>query len=138
MRKRGNAIFVDIFPSSGYMTRSHTILLSRDEVLETDAPTLGSIIVHEATHARIDHWGIPAHRDILGRIERRCLRQQIEFLKALPGTESMVCHYSQLENDDWWMPDRQHARRLEYYRKLGTPRWALRTYAFFVGVPFRD
>lgn len=108
-------ILVGVASSSGYLPRTRTILLQRELILEHDVETIASAIVQQTTHARIRRWGIRTWSDLIRRIEQRCLREQVAFLKRVPGTEDLVRHYSSLENDQWWSPERKRQRRVEYY-----------------------
>jgi hypothetical protein len=110
-------------------------LLARDLVLQHNTETIASVIVHEATHARIDRRGIRAWPDLIGRIERCCLSEQIAFLEKVPGAEDAVRYYRGLEDDQWWTPERKRQRLVEYYgqliEQLDPPRWIVKAYAFF-------
>jgi hypothetical protein len=55
-------------------------------VLDESTPTevIAAMIVHEATHARLWHYGIPYDAPIRHRIEAICARREIAFANRLP------------------------------------------------------
>lgn len=59
-------------------------------VVERQIPmSIAMTIVHEATHARIAAAGVP-YLPQRSRIERMCIRQEIEFAETVPGTDSLI------------------------------------------------
>lgn len=57
---------------------------------ETTPEKLAATIVHEAAHARIDHWGIE-YSDVKERlrIEAVCMRRELAFLAKLPQSKPL-------------------------------------------------
>ena len=81
--------------SAAHFPKSSTCYLSARFVDRYPVPNLAIAIVHEATHARIDHSGIPLYPDWKARIERRCVLEEIAFAKHLseaehPGIEKWI------------------------------------------------
>jgi hypothetical protein len=53
---------------------------------ETTTPALlASIIVHEATHARLSRMGFGYKEDVREKVERICLRRELAFAAKVPG-----------------------------------------------------
>jgi hypothetical protein len=53
------------------------------------AAELAAAIVHEATHARIEHCGIRYQEEIRHRIECACVRQELSFARRVPGATEL-------------------------------------------------
>lgn len=73
--------------SAAHFPTSSTCYLSSRFVEEYPVPNVAIAIVHEATHARLDHAGIPLYPDWKARIERRCVLEEITFAQRLSETE---------------------------------------------------
>ena len=128
LASHNGAILVENASSSGYLSASDTILLAMDFVRDHDAETIAGSLIHEATHARLEHWGIRAWPDLRPRIERRCLMEQIYFLKRLPGRDDLVTHYEAWLTTSWWSADQRRQRRINYFRTLTMPNVITRVY----------
>jgi hypothetical protein len=102
---------------------------------ETTTPELlASVIVHEATHARLWSYGIGYDEALRPRVEAICVRRQLAFVKKLPNRQQTQEQAEQalawanpanLSNaafskrrDDW---------HIEEARRLGIPDWVVRT-----------
>lgn len=53
---------------------------------------LASVLLHEATHGRIHALGVSTTRTLRPRIERLCLRTQLEFLNRVPDAGPERAH----------------------------------------------
>jgi hypothetical protein len=53
----------------------------------TDAALIATAIVHEATHARLWHYGFRYEEEARQRVEAVCLRREIAFAHKLPDGE---------------------------------------------------
>ena len=67
-----------------YVARSQTCYLNEARVGESDSSTVARILVHEATHARLEHAGVRPWRDRKDRYERVCSMQEVAFASKLP------------------------------------------------------
>lgn len=79
-------------------------------------------IVHEATHARIQHWGVRVGIDP-ARVERACVKQEIAFAQKLPGSELLIHGAMMKLKTEWWLhtsDSRHFDLRLE---RAGAPQW---------------
>jgi hypothetical protein len=67
-----------------YVLRSRACYLDAATVSQFSSTTLTTLIVHEATHARIEHAGVRQWPDRKLRYERICVRAEIAFAERLP------------------------------------------------------
>ena len=95
---------------------------------------LASVIVHEATHARIAKRAIPYSEDLRCRIERLCMRQELAFAKTLPDNAVVMASIAQrlqAAPDTWSnqaMIGRYNANAYQRARDAGLPDWATRAF----------
>lgn len=96
---------------------------------------IASTIVHEATHARLEGWGIQYLEAMRIRIESICLRRELNFLVKLPDSEPLQDEivraldwcasdpdfYS--DKNFWW---RRQEGEVETLRYLNAPNWLIR------------
>ena len=95
---------------------------------------IASTIVHEATHARLERWGIIYVEEKRTRIEAICLRRELNFLARLPDSESLREEIARtLEwattNRDYYsdasFQEREDRGQFETLRYLGAPEWLI-------------
>ena len=95
---------------------------------------IASTIVHEATHARLEGWGIIYVEEARIRIEAVCLRRELNFRTRLPDSESLqeeimrTLEWSATNRDhlsDVSFQEREHQGNIETLRYLGTPEWLI-------------
>jgi len=101
----------------------------------TTPETIAKTIVHEATHARLEHWGIRYDEKDRTRIEAICLRRELAFVANLPASEPLR---EELDRTLQWCADNpNYFSNLDFYnrdvegrvaalRYLGTPDWLIR------------
>lgn len=125
-----------------YSHRLRTCKIDTRFVLaEASRPELiASVIVHEATHARLLRCGIGYEEALRARVERACYRQMDAFAAKLPDGEPVHTWVAQgmaLPHDTWTnesMKAHYDEAAPEALRYLGTPEWAIR--AMFRGNAF--
>jgi hypothetical protein len=115
--------------------------LDEEFVLGETPELIASVIVHEATHARLLGCGIGYEEEIRPRVEAICVRRELAFAARLPNgqrarewaTQRLVwCSAENLSDtarekrDDDWYP--------EELRRLGVPNWMI--WAIFAFVRF--
>ncbi|MHC2691546.1 hypothetical protein [Bradyrhizobium liaoningense] len=133
-----NRIWVHLLPSAqAHYDRSlNACALDERYVLnETMTPErIASTIVHEATHARLDGWGIIYEESSRYRIEAACLRRELSFLKKLPDTglmqEEIVRTLEWCESDETYLTDasfrsRECQGQIDTLRYLNAPDWLI-------------
>ena len=95
---------------------------------------IASCIVHEATHARLDKWGIPYDEKARPRIERLCLQRELNFAAKLPHGETLRdeiqrtldwCNDENVYFSDLSLRREVDQGNLEALRYLGTPSWII-------------
>jgi hypothetical protein len=109
------------------------LCMLRDDFVGHDAVSvayLAAIIVHEATHARLARTGIAFDEDVRPRVERLCIKSQIEFARKHPDGGPLIQVFEQnLERrDEWWSDQRLRSVQLRALKNLGLPRglrWAI-------------
>jgi hypothetical protein len=70
--------------NSQFWVGQWTCMLEERLVRESSAALVASVLVHEATHARLYRAGIPYWPDLRSRIEALCTREEIAFASRLP------------------------------------------------------
>jgi len=97
---------------------------------------IASTIVHEATHARLEGWGIQYDDEKRrARIEAICLRRELNFLAKLPDSEPLQEEVARtlewlVSNQDYLSDasfrDRKDQGEVETLRYLNAPNWLMR------------
>ena len=104
-------------------------------LLESTSPErIASTIVHEATHARLERWGVVYDENKRPRIEAICLRRELNFVTGLPDSEALQDEIkSTLEwcagDHDFFSNEnfqqREEQGQFETLRYLGAPNWLI-------------
>lgn len=131
-------IWVTLLPGSLGQFDERTWTCKLDERFVVDEETtpelIASVIVHEATHARLQRSGIGYGEDLRMRVEEFCLRQEIVFATKLPnGAQAIEWAERTLEA----MPDMSNQAMVsrgregaeKVFRHLGVPEWLIRIIA---------
>lgn len=132
-------IWVHLLPSAqAHYDRSLNACALDERYVLNETMTLDQIastIVHEATHARLEGWGIQYLEAMRIRIESICLRRELNFLVKLPDSEPLQDEivraldwcasdpdfYS--DKNFWW---RRQEGEVETLRYLNAPNWLIR------------
>jgi len=132
-------IWVHLIPSAeAHYERTLNACVLDERYLLKEEMTLdriASTIVHEATHARLERWGIVYEEESRYRIESICLRRELNFLTKLPDSEHLKEEIARAL--EWCATDRDHLSdasfreredqgQLETLRYLGAPSWVVR------------
>ena len=132
-------IWVKLIPSAEahYESSSNACVIDERYALQETMTLerIASIIVHEATHARLEVWGILYHETKRGRIEAICLRRELNFLTKLPDSELM--QEQVVRTLEWIATDHHHLSstsfqeredrgQVETLRYLNMPNWFVR------------
>jgi hypothetical protein len=131
-------IWVTLVPhGAGCYQHSLNACLLDERVIARETTSLewiASAIVHEATHARLENWGVRYKEASRLRIERICIRRELDFVRHLSGVDALqeqimqrfdLCrdgstHYT--DQNMWQDIDQGNADAL---RHLGTPEWLI-------------
>ncbi|QPF89616.1 hypothetical protein [Bradyrhizobium commune] len=132
-------IWVHLLPSAqAHYDRSLNACALDERYVLSETMTLeqlASTIVHEATHARLEGWGIQYLEAMRTRIEVVCLRRELSFLAKLPASEPLQDEIARaLEwcagNHDFYSDRNFQWRRqegeMETLRYLNAPNWLIR------------
>jgi hypothetical protein len=94
VRMRRNMPRILIVPPGGahgrFWSFANGCAIDVHHAIRDPVPSVAMTLVHEATHARIHRNGIPYGLVTRMRIERACLRREIEFGSRVPGAEALV------------------------------------------------
>ncbi len=96
-------------------------------VREKSAEAVATTLVHEAVHARIHRRGVGYGPGLRIRVEEVCVKQQIDFARAL-GNPEILSHLTQVLKAPLWVLALQHEDTIAALRSLGVPEWMLRLY----------
>lgn len=120
-----------------YKTSAKACLLDERFVLAetTTLELVASTIIHEATHARLERWGISHDENRRSRIEAICLRRELNFVAKLPHSQSL--HEDIARSLEWCVGNpgyfsdesfEQHhfEGAVEVMRYLNLPDWLVR------------
>jgi hypothetical protein len=131
-------IWVHLLPdATAHYDRSLNACVMDERFVLLESTTLeriASTIVHEATHARLDRWGVEYDEKKRPRIEVICLRRELNFVAGLPDSEPMQEEIrSTLEwcagDHDFFSDEnfqqREEQGQFEALRYLGTPNWLI-------------
>jgi hypothetical protein len=110
-----------------YTHSDRTCWLNTDYVESGSVATIASVIVHEATHARLFRAGIGYEEAVRLRVERCCLRRQRSFADRIPGGAGFVWQEEEFDRlpdyTDAAVAERHRANTENELTRLGVPRW---------------
>jgi len=132
-------IWVNLIPDSvAHYNCSLNACVLDERYIRNEATTtedIASSIVHEATHARLEKWGVVYDEAKRPRIEAICVRRQLNFVSRLPDNgpfqQKVVDTLKWLADDHAFFSDANFQRRdqegvEEALRYLNTPNWLIR------------
>ncbi|MEH2507512.1 hypothetical protein V1290_006323 [Bradyrhizobium sp. AZCC 1578] len=132
-------IWVHLIPSAeAHYERTLNACILDERYLLKEEMTLdriASTIVHEATHARLERWGIIYEEESRYRIEAICLRRELNCLAKLPDSGPLQeeiartlewCATDQDYLSDASFRDRDDQGQVETLRYLKAPDWIVR------------
>ena len=130
---------VNILPDAGACyQRSLNACVFDERFVRAETTTLEQIatsIIHEATHARLERWGVSYEEKLRPRIETICLRRELAFGASLPDSAQLQEDLARTvewcaANPDYFSGARFRERdtqgRITALRYLGTPDWIVR------------
>jgi hypothetical protein len=130
-------IWIHLLPSAlAHYDRTLNACVFDERFLETmTLERIASTIVHEATHARLERWGVSYEEKARSRIEAICLRRELNFLTKLPDSETLqeeivrTLEWLASGNDylsDVSFREREVQGQVETLHYLRAPRWLIR------------
>ena len=126
----GILLFGTVGPLGSWNKEARLIRISQDFIVADDTKPVhvAATMVHESTHAWLDHRGFVYTPERRARIEAICYRAQSTFAAKVPGCEQVALEYEEhallvLEQpDDEWSDEAFHLRAAEHFIELGVPR----------------
>lgn len=131
-------IRVDLLPdAAAHYDRSLNACAMDERFVLLESTTLeriASTIVHEATHARLERWGVVYDEKKRPRIEAISLRRELSFAASLPNSEPLQeeirstlewCASDHNFFSDESFQQREEQGQFDTLRYLGTPNWLL-------------
>jgi hypothetical protein len=138
-------IWVNLIPSgqAHYDPSLNACVLDDRYVLQEamSVARIASTIVHEATHARLNNWGVAYLVDRRTRIEAICGRRELKFLAKIPEggplREEVVSALDWLtKNGDYYsdtnFQERKEEGEIEALRYLKMPDWLVRFFIWWI------
>lgn len=134
LRRDLKRVWVLRLPSLGsYNSRLDACELNEDFVLAETPELLASVIVHEATHARLRSYGIGYGERTRPRIEAICIRRELAFAAKIPNgqrsrewAEQRLASCSAANLSDAARATRDYDWYVEEFRRLGVPHWVVK------------
>lgn len=136
--KHLDRIWVRLIPSAQahYERRLNACVIDQRYALSETMTVerIASTIVHEATHARLERWGIAYHEKMRPRIEAICLRRELKFSGKLPSGEALreevaaSLEWNASDHNllsDLGFDERHLKGSIETLRYLGAPEWLI-------------
>jgi hypothetical protein len=135
MRRQVKWIWV--FDTSPYLAEWHgdlqACILDRDYVrsAQVSVEQIAASIIHEATHARLESFGIQYNEQRRSRIERLCAKSELWLAERFPDGKKVAeaAKSKLLMDDSFWTNDAFEDRNLEALRELGKQSWVARLLA---------
>ncbi len=103
------------------------VLLAAEHAQDaTNAEMIGTL-VHEAVHLRIKRLRVRESRARIGRIEHRCVAEQVDCLVRCELISSFTAaKIFEALSTEWWTQEAHHRDLVELMRKAGLPAWTAR------------
>jgi hypothetical protein len=127
---------LDLYAAMHYVSQFDTCIVNADYVTraETTITDIASGLIHEATHARLDHAGVEYREDIRGRIESICYNAELRFLRRVPNSKDAIALVERAKQhttveEEWSnqrLSEEYHQSRIQALRRVGCPEWIIR------------
>ena len=128
------ALGLPAFSYSFYAPSVAAVFLNAKLFPAASAENIAAVLVHEATHARLDQAGHRNHAESRERHERICIAEQLAFVRRLPNSEALANAILRLAEQPWWDEAVRRPHAEQALEDLGVPDWLKRFLVpFFVG-----
>jgi hypothetical protein len=127
---------LDLYAAMHYLSQFDTCIVNADFVTRADTTItdIASGLIHEATHARLDHAGVEYSENIRGRIERICCNAELRFLRRVPDAKDAIGRVERATQrtaveEEWSnqrLREQYHQSRILALRRVGCPEWIIR------------
>lgn len=102
-----------------YIPRLKCIVLNGPYIATRSLERLAMDIVHEGCHARLAQRGVRLGTHNAGRIEHRCVKEEVLFARRLPNSFDIVATTMKKLDTKWWEPNNVLERRERDLKTLG-------------------
>ena len=127
----GILVLGDAGPLGAWMRSARLIRLGQHFILRADTQPahVAGTIIHETTHAWLEHLGFRYSPGRRQRIEAICYRSEAAFARQLSGGDALASYYEACaqtvlqQGDDEWSDRAFRTHAIRELRELGTPDW---------------
>lgn len=123
LRQDVDCILIDAVVGNHFYTAARAIRLRGPSLDRIDTARVAKILVHEATHARIEARGIPYARDQQARHERVCVNAEKRFARKLMDGDALADESEDQLKTPWWTDEERQKRKVREWEELGVPQW---------------
>ncbi|HEY2848692.1 MAG TPA: hypothetical protein VGI97_02355 [Gemmatimonadaceae bacterium] len=109
--------------SGEYWLGMGVCVLDANYLESVDSTAIAMLLVHEATHGRLDMWGVRRRSINIARAEALCSCAEIGLASRMPGGEGHVQRVLRSLQTRWWEPDANLARQSRRLQQMGAPPW---------------
>ena len=95
-----------------YWTLPRVIFLGKEELTSWNNGAIALTLIHEATHARLEAWGLTPARFGHDRIEKACIRRERAVAATFPNSEQWIDWVDAKAATRWWARGKS-AKRIE-------------------------
>jgi len=138
LQKATDGIFV--FGTAGVCAewwRDARLVVMQEEYVAdsgTSTAAVAATLVHEATHAWLEHLGFQYTAERRARIESICFRRELRFARRLPGTSDLAATIEQqlTRSPEYLTDEAFRERTLAELRRLGVPARLVRLLVWYL------
>ena len=124
-------IVVSEFEGNHYDSEFRSIMLKWSRIVGKTAEENALTLVHEATHARIERWGVSYDKELRARIEAACVTQEVASARRFPEGRTLAEKRLEALETPWWTDEKLLESHVRELRERGFPEWLVRTVEFF-------
>jgi hypothetical protein len=114
-----------------YLAEINACALDPYQVQQQPVEATALILVHEATHARIQKAGIRYNIPMRDRIEAICVNEEIAFAERFANGAGYIASARRALEHPWWSVGDEQKREERQLRALGWPEWMIKLRNFF-------
>ena len=133
MKRNVKAIALGLPAYNYYASSVAAVLLSAEWFPTASAKNIAGVLVHEATHARLDQAGHRTYAENRERHEKICIAEQLAFARRLPNSEALVNAILRVAEHSWWDEAGRRTLVEQAVEGHGLPDWLKRLLVRFFG-----
>lgn len=112
VRKAFSCVLVEKFSGPSFIPIARICILSRSLVIDGDVADICLLLMHEATHDRLNRLGFRYEPEMRARIERLCVLAELDLARVLPDSERLIAVRLNIMEREWWTPAAQAKRAM--------------------------